>query len=53
MIRTDGRYVSITSEGRNINSIDVDPSPVNDVYAKFGITGTADIDAIIEQAKSQ
>ena len=52
MIRTDGQYMSITSEGRNINSIDVDPSPVNDVYAKFGVSGTADIDAIIEKAKS-
>ena len=44
--------MSITSEGRNINSIDVDPGPVNDVYAKFGVSGTADIDAIIEKAKS-
>ena len=52
MIRTDGQYMSITSEGRNINNIDVDPSPVNDVYAKFGVSGTADIDAIIEKAKS-
>ena len=52
MIRTDGQYMSITSEGRNINSIDVDPGPVNDVYAKFGVSGTADIDAIIEKAKS-
>ena len=52
MLRTDGQYMSITSEGRNINSIDVDPGPVNDVYAKFGVSGTADIDAIIEKAKS-
>ncbi|MCY7032294.1 hypothetical protein MK394_05315 [Streptococcus sanguinis] len=52
MIRTDGQYMSITSEGRSINSIDVDPGPVNDVYSKFGISGTADIDAIIEKAKS-